>query len=399
MVIFNGDAYVASSMVAGIRPPGVPWYPFAKTATSNTASELAALRQTIAQQELTIQSLSSRVGTLTGRVNQATSGFQTISLTSTGLDLSPKGSAIPFVSLLNRLLEVPIKIGTLDIMAFRSVLGRILTRLTASEASIADISGNRLPQVLSEQAANAAADVLREAVQAAKDATQDAASAAAQLAAQSAQSDIAGVAARVSTLEQAPAFDPTPLQAAIAAKADAAALTDAVAQINSQAAVIGQVADSVATVSNALGTKVEQEAFNILNLQVNAFVESTNAGFATKANVADVEAKGRLTALEVAVQDVRGINAAYWAEALGSSALSSMAAGKIWQLIAEHDISFFLGDLSSAVEGTVYRFKNGMEAYKIAINFGTGDAPGPVFEAQAGELLTVAKTSAGWQIM
>ena len=71
-------------------------------------------------------------------------------------------------------MDVSISISGVEPMPLRSFFGAIAARLGAAEAAVTDLSGVRIPALVTEQLGNAALDAAREAAQALKYAAQDA---------------------------------------------------------------------------------------------------------------------------------------------------------------------------------------------------------------------------------
>jgi trimeric autotransporter adhesin len=162
----------------------------------------------------------------------------------------PPAPAIDIPAVLQALLDAEIEIAGLNIMPLRSLFSVLAGRVAAAEAGISDISGVRIPAIVTEQLSNASLDAAREVAQALLDASQDAAAAQAALEAATASGSIAAVAGRVDVLEAAapsyaaaadlsaldgrvavleavPGFDDTALVASVAAVASDLSAVDA----------------------------------------------------------------------------------------------------------------------------------------------------------------------------
>jgi hypothetical protein len=330
--------------------------------------------------------------------------------------------------LLQTLLSIEIEIPTQGIMSLRSAFNRLFAKVAADEAAIADISGNRIPALVSETSANAAADALRQAIQDAKDATQDTATAAAQLAAASAAMDIAAVADRVTALEGAPAFDATAItgrldaaEAAIGGKADttyvdaglaAKAATADLSALDTRVAAT-EAADSAAAgrldaLEAAVPSKVAQADYDVAIASLTAAAgaaQSTADGAATAAAaaaaaVAGKEDMGRLHKTDYELVDVSGVNAAYWAGSLNATIGNIVAAGKVAMFRADgaNTISHFLNVADAAVAGDTYRFSNKSAEALWAIVLGSQG--GQRVEVLPGETVTVVSAgSQAWNIL
>lgn len=351
-----------------------------------------------------------------------------IALDGTGISLIPSaefGGLVPHAALLEYLLDVPIIAAEGIQMSLRSALGRLFTKVAADEAAIADISGNRIPALVSEASANAAADALRQAIQDAKDATQDTATAAAQLAAASAAMDIAAVADRVTALEGAPGFDSTALEArvtaaetAIGAKADQSAVDAALALKADQSSLLAVdarvTAEETATaaavsrldaVEAGVASKVAQADYDMYVASNDAAValaqatatnaENAAADASTLAQAAEV--KGLVSKLVVEDVSTAGISGAYWGETIGASLADKMDLGKLVNYIydapaAEITIPATVAGGAAAAD-SVRRLRNGHESAILAVSLG-----GVSYELMAGETFTFHFNGSAWRL-
>jgi len=101
-------------------------------------------------------------------------------------------------------------------------------------------------------------------------------------------SDLSGV---VSTLVGAPGFDSAAIEAAIA-DLSGNRVANVEAGVAGAFASISNLQVQLGTAESAISTKVEQEAFNTFNTQVNTALENFSAVIGSKANITDVDFKG-----------------------------------------------------------------------------------------------------------
>lgn len=411
LVLYNGAPYVSTAPATSrFPPPGLPWVALVANAAANDAQISQLLEAVIVQTRL-INALDARIGQLEAR---PVSG--TLQLSTAGISLLPNGGTLSYADLLPRLLDVPVKIGDLSIMAFRSALGRMLARLAAEEAATVDISANRLPAVASLIVSNEALDAARELAQQLRDAQQDVSGALLQLAAASAQSDIAAVSARVTVLESAPAFDATAILASLAdvsgaaysaaaaaagalyaaqaaqstadSKTDSAYVDSAVA-----AAVAGLASESY--VDTAVGSAVSGLA---ATSYVDSAVLSAVAPLATSADLssglAAKEDKGLVSALIVEQISTVGVSAAYWAETIGSVIAAAADAGKIADYAFDAPASEIVLPAGTPAAGAVRRIRNAHESAVLPVSLG-----GSSYEIVAGETAVFQYSGSAWRLL
>ena len=310
------------------------------------------------------------------------------------------------------ILDLSANFGTLGIMSLRSAFGLLVQRLAQAEAVVADISNNKIPELVAAELSNASLDAAREAAQALKDAAQDASAAMIELSASTAAADIAAVSGRVATLESdvatkvaQSAYDAyvASNDAAVAAKAAAADLSayiasnDAAVASKAAAADVSAIDSRVAAVEAAVPTKVAQADYDV-------FVAATDAALAnkadstavfnlvtTKADVTSVELIGRQTKLETA--EISG----QWTDA-GAQIKAAALEGKLSYInYTPENMAVFL-DIGGVNIGTTFRIHNA-GTYEASFSTGNAEAPGQTVVAAPGETITVQFNGAQWRLL
>lgn len=420
VVLYRGSPFIATAPVsARFQPPKLPWIALS-SASATTESQLTQLRQSIISQAQTISALQSRILQLEARPEPPSP--QTLQLAAGGITLTPQGSTLPYGDVLTRLFDVPVKIGDLSIMAFRSALGRMLARIVAEEAATVDISANRLPAVAGLIVNNESLDAARELAQALKDAAQDVSGALMQLQAAAAAADISAVSARVDALEAAPGFDSTALEArvtaaetaiggkadqsavdtALAAKAAAADLSALDARVVVEEAASAAAASRLDAVEAALPSKVAQADYDV-------YVAATDAAVAAAASAADAaqdaadaaavvaaaaEVKGLVSKLTVEDITTVGISGAYWAETIQDSIASAADAGKVASYAFDAPHAEIPLPAGSPVAGAVRRIHNAHASAVLPVSLG-----GASYEIVAGETAVFQYNGSAWRLL
>jgi hypothetical protein len=191
---------------------------------------------------------------------------------------------------------------------------------------VSDISGVRIPGILTEQLSNTALDEARAAAQALLDASQDAASAQAALEAATAQSDIAAVSARVTSLEGAGPY---------ALSADLSALDTRVVSLEGapgfdSTALVASIADVSGRVGAVDARVVTLEGHDVY---VASIVAADIATAQSAADLADSKAVAARAVADQAALDVAAAQAD--ADAAQSAADAAQAAADAAQATAD----------------------------------------------------------------
>ena len=239
----------------------------------------------------------------------------------------PPAPAVDIPAILQALLDVPIEIAGLNIMPLRSLFASLAGRVAAAEAGISDISGVRIPAIVTEQLSNSALDAAREAAQALIDASQDAAAAQAALEAATASGSIAAVAGRVDALEAAaPSY---------AAAADLSALGGRVSVLEAApgfdaTAIIASVADVSGRLMGVDGRVAVLEGHDV-------YVESVvSAAIAVGvADAATALAAAGSAAADAALADAKAVQAQSTADSAASAASAAASAASAAQSTAD----------------------------------------------------------------
>jgi hypothetical protein len=303
--------------------------------------------------------------------------------------------AVLLESLMSNLLDIEINILPGIRMPIRSFLGSLFASVEGVKGEVLDISGTRLPALVTEQLSNSALDAAREAAQALLDAAQDAATAQAALEASTVASDISGAVARISALEAG--------VGAVDLSGVLVRLDDAESQIfnlingkldialyegeKPQFATAGDVAnldvrvggaestinansDRLDALEAAVPSKVAQADYDVYVASNDAAVAAAASAASTAQSAADAasalasaaEIKGLLSKLEVEDNSTENISEVYWSETQGSVLAGIMDSGKIASYMfsaphAELTIPATVGG-SAAAAGAVRRLRN-----------------------------------------
>ena len=372
----------------------------------------------------TIQENPTNISSIVSSAPPATTPSKLV-LDASGLVIEQSqtwGEKVLLRSLLDNLMDVPIFSNAGVEMSLRSLFGSLIGRIAAGEAVVADLSGVRIPAIVTEQLSNASLDAARELAQQLKDSAQDASGALIALSAATAASDIAGLSGRVTALEAAPGFDATEinnalglLQTAVGLKADqtvvdgkadgstVGALTDRVASAEGAVAGHGSRLDAVEA---AAAAAVPQTTYDMYVASNDAAVAAVSASLGAKADasaladyalVADVDAKGILTKVETVSASIASVSEMYWGGVLQNVAVPAWNAGKLVEFAADADASFFSG-LGAKTAGACVRVRN-VGAGKFLMNMGSAEAPLASVEVQAGETLTLVSDGSNWRIV
>lgn len=337
------------------------------------------------------------------------------------IDSAETGGRINLEDLINKLIDIPISVGNVE-MPIRSLFGQLFTRVAAEEAAISDISGIRIPAIVTEQLSNAALDGAREAAQALKDAAQDASGVLFQLAQASAATDISGVAARVSALEATPGFDASALEARVtaaeAAIGEKAAAADVNAALDLKASAMSvyvldvrlsaeeQATTAAGTrldaVEAALPGKVSQGDYDVYVAANDAAVAAA-AGAAATAQAAADAAAATANAAEVAgyahklvVEEIStaGISGAYWAETIGGVIVAAADAGKLVNYVFDAPAGEIVLPVGTPAAGAFRRLRNGNASGVLAVSLG-----GESYEIVAGETMAFQYNGSAWRLI
>lgn len=325
------------------------------------------------------------------------------------IDTAETGGRIPFTQLINALIDIPriISLGGEE-MSVRSALGRLFSRVVATEANVADISGVRLA---AEEAKSALNDI--------HDAMQDVSGALLQLSVATAASDLSGVLVRVAALEAAPGFDPTAVNAVIAdlsgnlayykttndAAVDAAqSAADAAQSTADAAASAASAAQSAADLAQSTAdTKVAQSDYNAFVIATNASLDSkavasdVTTALAAKADasaLADKEDKGLAHSLIVEEISTAGISGAYWGESIGATIATAMDAAKLVSYVFDAPAGEITIPVGSPAAGALRRLKNGHASAELSIAMGDVH-----YVLVAGEIMSWVYDGSVWKLV
>lgn len=340
------------------------------------------------------------------------------------------GGRVVLEALLNNLLDTELSLEGLGRMPLRSLFGSILSRVSAAESNIADISGVRLA---AEEAKSALNDIT--------DAMQDVSGALLALSIATAASDISGVLTRVAALESAPGFDSAPLLASIAdlsgvAHLAATTATGAAADVLVASAAIADLSGNVRgrvdaveawnagsrldTVESAVASKVAQADYDLVVAALQTSVASKvaqadydtaisaiNTSLAGKAEAADlaakadasaVEAKGYFTSMEADFVSYTGINGAYWGGLTQSVRISALAGKLVVVDYNDAPVTVAL-EAGAGSAGQVVRIRNGGSTHPFTVEMGSQESPIAEVEIQAGETVTLRSNGSTWVLV
>lgn len=337
------------------------------------------------------------------------------------VDSAETGGRIELSDLLNKLIDIPISIGSIE-MPIRSLFGQLFAKAALADAAITDLSGVRIPGIVTEQLGNAALDAAREAAQALKDAAQDATSAQAALEAAAATTDIAAVAARVGVLEAAPAFDASAItgrldaaEAAIGAKADvtyvdgelagkaaAADLTALDVRVGTAETAVAAAATRLDAVEAAASAAVPQTTYDMYvaaNDAAVAAAASAAGAAATAAAAAQTtadaaEVQGYVHKIEVVDNVTAGFSAAYWGETIGAALVADMDLGKLVNYVFDAPATEIVLPAGTPAAGAVRRLRNGNAEGFLPVSLG-----GVSYEIVAGETAVFQYNGTAWRLL
>lgn len=384
--------------------------------TTETGSLVSASLSTIQQNPTNISSIVSSAP-------PATTPSKLV-LDASGLVIEQSqtwGEKVLLGSLLNNLMDVPIFSNAGVEMSLRSLFGSLLTSIGSLNGAVADLSGVRIPALVTEQLSNSALDAAREAAQALKDAAQDASGALIALSASTAAADIAAVSARVGVLEAAPPVDLTEvnnalglLQTAVGLKADQT-VVDGKADGSTVAALTDRVATAEGTISGhtsrldaveaGVASKVAQADYDIFVASTDASIASVNSALAGKADASDLAAKadassvellGRLTKIEVVPLSIEGVNPTFWEGIFQNTLRPAWEAGKLVEMNSSGlQVAYINYGVKPA--GSAVRIRNPGPA-AFTFNMGTEEAPLASVEIVVGETMTLVSDGTNWRL-
>jgi len=285
-------------------------------------------------------------------------------------------------------------------MPIRSFLGSLFASVEGVKGEVLDISGTRLPALVTEQLSNASLDAAREAAQALLDAAQDAATAQAALEASTVASDISGAVARIAALESGMgAVDLsgvlTRLDGAesqifnlINGKLDIALyegekpqfatagdVANLDARVGGAESTINANSNRLDAIEAAVPTFLPTTTFDVYVASNDAAVAAAASAASTAQSAADAasalasaaEVKGLLSALQVEDNSTSGVSQIYWGNSQAATLAGIMDSGKIasytWDPVFEGephpvlDIPATVGG-EPAVAGAVRRLRN-----------------------------------------